>query len=387
MSRILIFYQKYLKGLAVVTFPGTRWGARATASQRLDQLSRLRPVVIALVLGLALTACGSGKASPQWKLSERTGPKGDASWQKLVRDAKSEGEVVVYTAHAEDTMSQLAAAFKKQYGIKVRVFRAADSDLEPKIDAEAKTGNRVADMVGMSDENYLKKKSADGAFVAPRGPALDASGFDRKANTLVPHVVRSAATTMSYAWNTERYPKGLKGFRDLLDPKLSGGKIGILAPFTPSVMDFYTYLEKRYGADYLQKLAQQKPRIYQAGAAMSEGLASGEISAATQVAQVSLYQAKDSGAPVDGGLAHPAWAASFYEGLLKGAKHPNAAQLLMNYMFTPAGQEILAHRIASVLPDIPGAATTADKTATGGVMTASPERFRAFVDKFNKMFR
>lgn len=365
-------------------FPGKRWGARGAASQR---LSHFRPVVIALVMGLALTACGSGKASQHWKLSDRTGPKGDAAWQKLVRNAKAEGEVVVYTAHAEDTMSQLAAAFKKKYGIKVRVFRAADSDLEPKLDAEAKTGNRIADMVGMTDENYLQKKAASGAFVDPQGPALDAPGFDRKANTLAPHVLRSMTTTMSYAWNTERWSKGLKDFRGLLDPKLRGGKIGVLAPFTPAVMDFYTYLQKRYGADFLNKLAQQKPRIYQAGAAMSEGLASGEISAATQVAQAALYQAKDSGAPVNGGLAHPAWAAPFYEGVLKGAKHPNAAQLLMNYIFTPAGQEIIANRTASVLPRIPGVATTVDKTTTGGVMSASPERFRAFVDKFNKMFR
>ncbi|MFF7656126.1 extracellular solute-binding protein [Streptomyces sp. NPDC007983] len=343
--------------------------------------------MIALVMGLALTACGSGKASPHWKLSDRTGPKGDATWQKLVRNAKAEGEVVIYTAHAEDTMSQLAAAFKKKYGIKVRVFRAADSDLEPKLDAEAKTGNRIADMVGMTDENYLQKKAASGTFVDPQGPALDSPGFDRKANTLAPHVLRSMTTTMSYAWNTERWSKGLKGFRDLLDPKLRGGKIGILAPFTPAVMDFYTYLEKRYGADFLDKLAQQKPRIYQAGAAMSEGLASGEIYAATQVAQAALYQAKDSGAPVNGGLARPAWAAPFYEGVLKGAKHPHAAQLLMNYIFTPAGQEIIANHTASVLPGIPGVATTADKTTTGGVMSASPEQFRAFVDKFNKMFR
>jgi iron(III) transport system substrate-binding protein len=215
---------------------------------------------------------------------------------------------------------------------------------------------------------------------------LTAAQFDRKANTLVPGVTRSVATTMSYAWNTDLYPKGLKGFDDLLDPALAGGKIGVLSPFTPAVMDFYTYLEKHYGADYLDKLAAQKPRVYEAGAAMAQGLASGEISAATQVAQVALYQAKDAGAPVDGGLAKPAWGAGIYDAVLSGAPHPKAAQLLLNYIFSPAGQEIIAHRTASVLPDIPGAATTADKTTTGGVMNASPEEFKAFVEKFNRMF-
>jgi iron(III) transport system substrate-binding protein len=120
---------------------------------------------------------------------------------------------------------------------------------------------------------------------------------------------------------------------------------------------------------------------------MAEALASGEIAAATQVSQVALYTAKDAGAPVDGGLAHPAWGAALYEGVLAHARHPNAAQLLMNYIFTPAGQEIVAHRTASVLPHIPGAATTADKTTTGGAMNASPAQFKSFVANFNQMFQ
>jgi iron(III) transport system substrate-binding protein len=356
--------------------------SRTTGQQR----SRVALAFTAFTVAIGLAACGSGASSPGTQLSARTGPAGDAEWQKLVADAKSEGEVVIYGSHAEDTLNQLAAAFEKQYGIKVRVFRAADSGIEPKLDAEAKTGNRIADVVGLSDEGYLKQAAARAAYADPQGPALNVPDFNRQANTLVPGVTRSVATTMSFAWNTDRYAKGLKDFRDLLDPSLAGGKIGILSPFTPAVMDFYTYLEKHDGADYLQRLAQQKPRVYGAGAAMAQALASGEIAAATQVAQVSLYQAKDAGAPVDGGLAQPAWGASIYDAVLAGAPHPKAAQLLLNYIFTPAGQEIIAHRTASVLPNVPGTATTIDKTTTGGAMEASPEEFKGFVDKFNQLF-
>jgi iron(III) transport system substrate-binding protein len=346
----------------------------------------IRLAVLTCLLALGVAACGSTTSGTDQKLASDTGPKGDAAWQKLVKDAKSEGEVVFYGSHGEDTMNKLADAFEKQYGIKVKVFRAADSDLEPKLDAEAKTGNHVADLVGMSDQAYLKKLAAAGAFAEPKGPALSVTGFDRAANTLAPNVIRSAATTMSYAWNTDLDSKGLKDFSGLLDPSLSGGKVGILAPIAPAVMDFYSYLEKQYGADFLDRLAAQKPRIYTAGAAMAQALASGEIAAASQVSQVSLYQAKAAGAPVDGGLANPAWAASLYEGVLADAKHPNAAQLLMNYIFSPAGQEIVAEKIASVLPEISSAVTTADKTTTGGDLNATPEQFNAFVAKFNQMF-
>jgi iron(III) transport system substrate-binding protein len=359
----------------------------ATPARVARRRSRLAIVVTAVVASCTLAACGGATTTESTtKLSDRTGPAGNAAWQKVVKEAKAEGQVVFYTAHAEDTMNQLATAFQKQYGIKVKIFRAADTDLEPKLNAEAKTGNHVADLVGLSDQDYIKQTAAQGAYAAPEGPALSASGFDRAANALTPHVLRSVATTMSYAWNTDLHPQGLKGFPDLLDPSLSGGKIGVLAPFTPAVMDFYAYLQKHYGADYLQKLAAQKPRIYQAGAAMAAALASGEIAAATQVSQVALYTAKDAGAPVNSGLAHPAWGAAIYDAVLAHAPHPAAAQLLMNYIFTPAGQEIVAHRTAAVLPNIPGAATTVDKTTTGGAMTASPAQFKSFVAKFNQLF-
>jgi iron(III) transport system substrate-binding protein len=345
-------------------------------------------VLLACLTAVALTACGSDSAASgaDRKLASETGPAGDAAWQRLVKDAKAEGKVVIYASHSADTLDKLAAAFKKQYGIGVTVFRAPDNDLEPKLDAEAKTGNRVADLVGMTDQAYLKKRAAGNAFVKAKGPALTAQGFDPAANTLAPDVLRSAATTMSYAWNTSLHPKGLKDFNGLLDPSLTGGKIGILSPIAPAVMDFYSYLEKQYGADFLDRLAAQKPRIYNAGDAMVSALASGEIEAASQVSQVALYHAKDTGAPVDGGLANPAWSASFYEAVLAGAPHPDAAQLLMNYIFSPAGQEIIAERIAAVLPNIPSALTTVDKTTTGGQVNATPAQFKAFVDKFNATF-
>src|SRR5215211_1125150 len=89
-------------------------------------------VLLTCLLALGLAACGSTTSATNQKLAADTGPKGDAAWQKLVKDAKAEGEVVFYGSHGEDTMNKLAAAFDKQYGIKVKVFRAADSDLEPK---------------------------------------------------------------------------------------------------------------------------------------------------------------------------------------------------------------------------------------------------------------
>ena len=138
------------------------------------RLGRTALALLAFVMALALAACGSSTtnaSSSTDSLANETGPKGDAAWQKLVKDAKAEGEVVFYTSHGEDTMTKLATAFEKKYGIKVTIFRAPDNDLEPKLDAEEKTGNHVADIVALSDLAYVKKMS--------RGPVSWRSRRDR----------------------------------------------------------------------------------------------------------------------------------------------------------------------------------------------------------------
>jgi iron(III) transport system substrate-binding protein len=361
----------------------TAHSAPAHRPRRLLGRTCVAGIVGALVVALA--ACGSAPAA-DGALAAETGPGGDAAWQKLVEEAKAEAEVVFYGSHAEDTMNALGAAFEKEYGIKVKVFRAPDNDLEPKLDAEKSTGNHVADVVGLSDVSYVKMLSASKQLAEPIGPTLSDAGFDRATNQLADGAFRSAATTMSFAWNTQLVPGGLKDFDGLLDPSLSGGKIGILSPIAPAVMDFYTYLGSRFGDDFLDRLARQKPRLYNSGAAMSAALASGEIAAASQISQVVLADAKDAGAPVETGLADPPWAAPFYESVLAGAPHPKAAQLLMNYIFSRAGQEILAAHIASVRSDVPSAVTTVDKTVTGGKQVIAPAEFKAFSAKFTSTF-
>ena len=323
---------------------------------------------LALLMAAGLTACGGSDAgSTTDTLADETGPKGDAAWQQLVEDAKAEGEVVFYTSHAEDTMTKLATAFEKEYGIKVTIFRAPDNDLEPKLDAEEKTGNHVADIVALSDLTYVKKMSQSGQLAEPKGPALDADGFDREANTPVPEAIRSAGTTMSYAWNTERSPDGLKDFGDLTRP-LAVGRQG------------RDPLAHRAGGDGLLPLSAE---------AVRRGLPRQARRSRSHASTTPAPRWRRRWPPARSRLPRrsprcrctpprtPAPRSTADSRIRRGQRRstrrslprreaPGAAQLLMNYIFTPAGQEIIAERIASVLPDIPSAVTTIDKTTTGG---------------------
>jgi iron(III) transport system substrate-binding protein len=310
----------------------------------------------------------------------------DAEWQKIVDDAKKEGKVTIYSSQGLDQLNDLGARFKKEYGIDVTVVRDIDSALIPKVEAEHQTGKGIADVVAQASAAWSKQRGDEGGwFIAPVGPAFDDPAYDKAANLNDTGYFTSTAALLTFGWNTDRYPKGLKDYTDLLDPELGGGKIGVIEPSAPSIVDFWQYLEENYGADFVTKLAAQKPKIYPSSLPMAQALTSGEIAAGSFVQVLSDEKAK--GAPVDSGLADEVWGARFNTSILETAPNPNAAQVLANFMVTEPGQEALARKAASVLPNITGAVTTVDKVRVQDLAKLTPAFVADYQAKWNSLFK
>ena len=100
-----------------------------------------------------------------------------------------------------------------------------------------------------------------------------------------------------------------------------------------------------------------------------------------------LSDEKEQGAPVDSGLADQVWGARFNTAILDTAPHPNAAQVLANFMITEPGQEAIARKAASVLPDITGAVTTVDKVRVQDLSVLTPEFVADYQAKWNGLFK
>jgi iron(III) transport system substrate-binding protein len=193
-----------------------------------------------------------------------------------------------------------------------------------------------------------------------------------------------SAAILTFGWNTEQFPDGIDNYPDLLDPALKG-KIGVPEPGAQSFVDFYLYLEENYGEDFVEDLAAQEPRIYPSSLPMAEALSSGELAAATFVQP--LVDEKEAGAPVDSGLADEAWGARFFGLILETAPNPCAAQLLADFLITTEGQEAVARKAASVLPDIEGAVTTVDQVREQDLEVLTPEFVAEYQQKWNELFR
>jgi iron(III) transport system substrate-binding protein len=339
--------------------------------------------------GAATTAPG-GSAAPATSGGAATtagGTTSSAAWDDIVAKAKQEGKVTIYSSQGLDVLNALAAKFKEKYGITLEVVRAIDSEAIPKVEAEETTGKHVADVFAFANTQWGVDNAAKGLFVAPTGPSFDSPDYDKAALvTQNGTVFVSTAAVFAYAWNTDRYKQGLKGYDGLLDPALAGGKIGVIDIHTsPVLVDFYMYLEKQLGPDYLTKLAAQKPKIYPSALPIAQALTSGEIAASVYAGP--LVDEKAQGAPVDFGIPEQAWGARFSTVVLKGAPHPNAAQVLADFMISPDGQAALARKSASVLPGTPGAVTTVDKVAPQDLSKLTPDVVTAYTAKWDGMFK
>lgn len=351
-----------------------------------------RGKMLALGLSLALLASACGDDSGQPSVSESTdGTESSSDFQRVIDAAKEEGTVTLYTSwNSVTNLNTFTSLFTKTYGIEVEIVQGGDNVLIEKIRAENDIGQGVADVVNHTTYAEFVAEAKDGFFTPASGPNLHTplyqeSGFLTEGGT----IFEVGANLQGMAWNTELYPQGLEVFEDFLDPSLSDGKIGVLEPQSLGFVLFWEYLKTVLGEDefpeYLAKLGAQGPRIYQRGAALAQALAAGEVYVGIQVSPLGDLQA--TGAPVESGPGELAAAFPFYGAILKSAPHPNAAQLLGDFMLSPEGQQALSRDQSSALPDIPGAVTDDSKIFRPDVSSVTPEYVETFQREWAALFQ
>jgi iron(III) transport system substrate-binding protein len=338
-------------------------------------------VLASFALVVTLAACGGDDddgATPA--------PVEGGDWEAVVEAATEEGAVTIYSGQGLDQLNDLATRFEAEYpGIDMEVVRGVESDLAPRVEAENQTGNGIADIFVSASEPWVQAHAEMDWYIEPVGSNFSESDYDADELLHEGGAFETNAAILTFGWNTELYPDGLEDYPDLLDPELRGN-IGVPEPTAPSFVDFYLYLEEHYGEDYLEDLAALEPRIYPSALPMAEALSAGEIAAATFV-QV-LVDEKDAGAPVDSGLApEEVWGARFFGMIQESAPHPNAAQLLADFMISREGQEALARKNASVLPDVPGAVAFIGDVRRQDLEQLTPEAVADFQEEWNSLFR
>jgi len=350
-----------------------------------SRYSKLGTLCVVLVAALALVA-STASGAPR-HASAPAGPKhiSTAAWNTIVANAKKEGSVTIYTIGAPTGYAALATKFKQIYGINVTVNRQVDNTLVAQINAEESTGKAVADIWVATAKPLILGALQHKWVVDAVGPNFFAKRYDRK-KMLIGKAWIMGSSLLGMAWNTQAYPQGVKDLTDFLKPAFKG-KLSIPDPrISPSNVDWYHWAEANYGGpSFLTKLAAQDPKVYGSSLTATQAVASGEIIGATQAAGSAAVTLKAAGAPVGYGLpSKGAWNSANIGMILKQAPHPNAAQVLSNFLISPAGQALAQQGLGALYPNVPGTYYSPPHVARANDL--SPAKVSAFIAEWSKLF-
>lgn len=275
---------------------------------------------------------------------------------QLLEAAKREGKVVFYTAMDIKVAEGFAKGFEAKYpGITVQVERSGAERNFQRVGQEYASNIHVVDAIDSSDAAHLlywKQQGWLAAYVpedVARWPAgaRDPDGF----------YAGNRATLSVLGYNTKLVkPDGApKSYADLLDPKWSGKIVKAHPGYSGNVMTATFELSQALGWEYFQKLGQQHIMQVQSSTEPPKKLALGErpvmfdgneynaLILIAQGAPIAIVYPKE-GTPLVGGSG----------GVMKDAPHPNAARLLISYLFSREGQQLLvdAGHLRSFHPDV-----------------------------------
>jgi iron(III) transport system substrate-binding protein len=273
--------------------------------------------------------------------------KGPDRTDKLVAGAKKEGELTYYSALiVNQALRPLTAAFQAKYPfIKMTYWRADSEVIETKLAAEMRANSLVGDVIEGTGIGELAVRAGLAQPIwSPQLGGIPDYLHDPD-NLWVP-------TRMSYfgvAYNTKLVPPGAqpKTYEDLLDPKLQGKMAWPLLSEIGAAL-FVTNLRVAWGDDkamaYLRRLSTQNIVNFGAGnpRTLVDRVIAGEYPIALQIFAHHPLISAAKGAPVATQLLAPVASSAGTLVVPKGSKHPFAAALLMDFLLSQEGQQILA---------------------------------------------
>lgn len=275
---------------------------------------------------------------------------------ELYEAAKKEGSINWYTGLVQNQLVRpVVAAFEAKYpGVTINITSGRDTDLMVKFQSEAKAGKLQADLTeGPSVVNPLKELGLIEPYVPENAAKLAPQHKDPNGEWTA-----SLLHFLVPAINTEQVkpaeePKTLD---DLLDPKWKGriawsGEMTLGGPpgFIGAVLN---ELGEEKGMAYLERLsAQNIATIPSNPRAVLDQVIAGQYAIALVTYSHHSVISAGKGAPVKWLPISPAVGAMGREVLLKGGPHPNGAKLLINFLLSPQGQEVI--REAGYIPANP----------------------------------
>lgn len=313
--------------------------------------------------------------------------------QSLIAAAKKEGQVTWYTTQIVDQFARPAAkAFEKTFGIKVNYVRADSNTVALRILNEGRAGHMHADVFdGTAAVAGLKKE-----HLVLRWEPKRAANWPSQLHDPQGYWVATNLYVLTPGYNTKLVPKGTepKTWNDLLNPKWKGKMVWNSNPTASGGPGFVglvlAKLGQKKGMAYLQKLSKQNITGMRAAARqVLDQVIAGEYSIALQIFNNHTVISAGQGAPSAWIPMNPAMGLFSVISVTKGAPHPAAGKLLVDFLTSKAGQEL--YRKANYIPVDPRIAPRHESLRPDDkkfkAIYFSPEQIQTDMPKWNAIFQ
>ena len=315
-------------------------------------------LLLALVMVFALAACGSTAEAPapatEAPAAEPETPAEEPAaeadpMEELIAAAKAEGELTVYGSCEEEYLAAACQHFEELYGIKVNYQRLSTGEVQAKIEEEK--GNPSADawFGGTTDPyNVLAKEDLLEPYDAMNASHL-ISDMYKDAEGKWYGIYKGI---LGFMVNTDELKRlGLEApadWQDLLKPEYKGliwlsnyNTAGTAKLVINTMIQKYGHDE---GIQYLVDLDKNIEVYTKSGSGPSKNVGTGECVIGIGFLHDGITQIVDNEYG-NIALVIPSSGTSFEIGataMFKGAKHPNAAKLWIEYALSPECVELAA---------------------------------------------
>ncbi len=301
----------------------------------------MRPLIIAAAL-VALAGCGR-EAAPVTSVADVALYEGADRLQRLVENAKLEGELSVYTSSLSTDIGAVVEAFEKKYGIKTTLWRAGSEAVLNRALQETRAGRYTVDVIETNGPE-LESLHREQILQLVKSPYH----ADLIAPAIRPHGewVGTRLNVFVQAYNTKMVKKEdlPKTWEDLRDPKWKG-KLGIEQEDSDWLAGILGELGEERGTQVFKEIvAANGISVRKGHTLLTQLVASGEVPLALTVYNYKAEQLRADGAPIDWFTIGNAIARPNGVAVARHAPHPHAAVLYYDFELSEEGQQILAGR-------------------------------------------
>ena len=300
--------------------------------------------VSAVVAGLGITACKkSDSDAGEKKESDTNSTDAVGAPEELVKAAKEEGKLIVYGSCEEEYLNAVCANFKSLYGIDVQAQRLSTGEVAAKIEEE--NGHPSADVWFGGTTDPYNVTSSKGLLeqYEPKNASHLISDKFKSTNKDWYGIYKGILGILYDKEELQRLKLDVpQDYKDLIDPKYKGliwssnyNTAGTAKLIINTVIQKYGHDQ---GIQYLVDLDKNIAQYTKSGSGPSKAIGAGECTIAIGMLHDGIYQIVDQ-EHENVGLQIPSSGASYEVGataIFKGAPHPNAAKLWIEYALSPA---------------------------------------------------